>query len=85
MMTEQLLTALIVATAAAYCTWIVLPSAARSAASGWIARLATRFGMGPAHAGRIEKALKRQSACSECASCRGCAPGGPAEPPRSRS
>lgn len=75
-MIQILIVAFIVAAAAGYAAWVLMPAAWRRAGA---ARLARRLGLAPARAQQLQARLEGASACGECASCKGCG-GAPRQP-----
>jgi hypothetical protein len=81
-MVQQLIVAFIVAGAALYAAWTLMPAAARRRLAALAARQLGRMGADSGMAQRVEAALAASSGCSECSSCKGCA--APATPPGPR-
>jgi hypothetical protein len=69
MMVEALVVGVIVAAAAAYSVWTLMPAGWRNAAAQ---ALAQRLGRDEEQAQRLKAALAASAGCSECSSCKGC-------------
>lgn len=72
-MIQHFIVGLIVFTAVLYSLWLLMPAAARRAASERLASLARRCGLGEQEAQRLQATLATHSSCGECESCKGCA------------
>lgn len=77
-MAQTLIVALIVATAALYSVWSLMPAGLRRTAASRLARKLSELGAGAQTAQRVEARLASTGGCSDCSSCKGCAP---AQPP----
>jgi len=73
-MLQHLIVGLIVASAALYSAWSLMPAGLRRSAAARLARGLRRWGVADAQrAAKLESALGAASGCSECSSCKGCA------------
>jgi hypothetical protein len=78
-MLQHLIVGLIVASAALYSLWSLMPAGLRRSAAARLAQGLRRTGMADdRRAAELESALSAGSGCSECSSCKGCAT--PAKP-----
>jgi hypothetical protein len=78
-MLQHLIVGLIVASAALYSLWSLMPAGLRRSAAARLAQGLRRAGMADdRRAAELESALAAGSGCSECSSCKGCAT--PAKP-----
>ncbi|MED5618925.1 DUF6587 family protein [Ideonella sp. BN130291] len=69
-MVQHLIVAFIVASAALYSVWSLLPAGARRKL---MAGLVQRLGLRAEQAQRLEAVLATSGGCSDCSSCKGCA------------
>jgi len=76
-MAQQLIVGMIVACAALYSLWAMMPAGVRRKASALLVRQAARIGATESTAQRLHAALSSKGGCSECSSCGGCSPGVP--------
>ena len=78
-MLQHLIVGLVVASAALYSLWTLMPAGLRRGAAARLAQGLRRAGMADAQrAAELESALAAGSGCSECSSCKGCST--PAKP-----
>ncbi len=68
-MIQELIVLSCVALAASYLVWKYLPAALRTRAAARLSTLATRAGLGGAHAAALEKRLASVSRCGGCDGC----------------
>jgi hypothetical protein len=78
-MLQHLIVGLVVAAAAIYSVWLVMPATVRRAGAGRLASLARRCGVGEEDAQRLQVRLATHSSCGECNSCKGCAAPAPGQ------
>ena len=71
-MLQTLIVGLIVAGAALYSVWALMPRALREAAAARLARQAVRDAAAARRAERQQSALAGAAGCSDCSSCKGC-------------
>lgn len=82
-MVQYIVVGIIVAMAACSSVWMLMPAAWRRAAAAGLASRATRSGVRPQTAMRLQVRLERAGGCSDCSSCKGCAsPRGTGQPQR---
>jgi hypothetical protein len=75
----------VVAIAATYATWKLMPAAWRRALAGQVASWGSRAGLSAETARRVEAKLATGGACGSCDSCRACAtPAAGSETPSQR-
>lgn len=72
-MTQYLIIAAVVAWAATYSVWALMPAASRRALAVRIAQWARRRGLAEPASRALQDRLGKSAACGECDKCGGCA------------
>lgn len=71
-MTQYLIIGVLVAWAAAYSVWALMPAASRRATAMRVAHWARRCGLGEPASRALQEKLGKTGACGECDKCGGC-------------